>query len=994
MLYLNEFFRSNKAAFLLSRLAALLFLAISSEKACAQNRQIRTVEQFKIDEGLTQNNNDVIEIDSQGKIWVSGPGGTQWSNGREFFAIEKNKTSHGLPSTEQTQMMSLKDGRMLFRTTEGLSFYDPQTHRFEHHACQAIKNEFVKRILLETPTQIWFACVEKIIVVRKKDFLLERKIPLANFKLPSFQALDTLNNTLCIYGDSLAFIDIKKMEISAKIPAPKIIGENKIWGFHLITPKSVAIYFSDQICVYDTRSLLVTKHFNWDPAMRFIKPGCQLQYIRRSAYSYVVAASNQLFEINFKTNTWTQFLTSKGLLFDQGNFTDIGLDSHVIWLTTSTQGVFKMNLFDERVRYFGTGIEAENFIKCIHVSKKSNCVLAGTFEKGLLIFDTLGNLIHRRTLIDERFPNGKTVSAIIDFDADSWLLAMYETGRIYRLYAKDWRIEYVGGNGDKQISYYGEFRKLQDGRILYGEDILIYDGVNFKVDQMAVLSGSVLQTKAGVLWYYRNKSTSIVAKNNVRKDISMPSNARIKQLAEDQHQQVWMATDQGLLLYTEQGEFIRSYTRKDGLPDDQIYALAISQDGAVWFSHNKGLTCLRNNVFVNFPAHFGLQDNEFNSSCVFQSPDGQLFFGGINGITAFYPNDLLNRIRPPQIKIAALRVNDNPFFADSCYWKIDRLDLSYAQHILAIDFFASGMLPYSDYVYQYRVIGVDREWVNAENSGALRYQLDPGSYTIELYAGTKFDSSAKAQKVIQVLVHKPWYQMWWFILCVAMLILLLIWQLVNYINRLRYRKQLQELKIQQELENERQRISRDLHDNMGAYTSALIANVQQLEAKIGASPDLGKMQSNAEQILSSLRETIWVLNNREVSMQSFSDTFKNYCFKVLRNFEDIAFDAEENFSGEEKMSATRAIHLQKILQEGIQNTIKHTQATQIRFLIENTNGLKLTLEDNGLGFSVDSIEKGHGLENMHWRAEKADCTLEIKSLASQGTKITITANQT
>ncbi|MGL4596725.1 MAG: ATP-binding protein [Bacteroidia bacterium] len=971
-----------------------MFLIVCSKQTFAQNYQIRTVEQFKIDEGLIQNNNNNLEIDSEGKIWVSGPGGTQWSNGREFYTIEKSKTSRGLSSTEQTPMMPLKDGRMLFVTTEGLSFYDPQTHRFEHRACTAIKNQYVLQILLETPSQIWFACTGKIIIISKKDFSLEKTIQISIANLITFQATDTLENTLCVYGDSLVFIDIKKTEISRKVPIPKVIEETKLWGFHLLTTTTVAIYYTDQIYVYDTRFLRLTKGMAWSPTMQFNKPGAHLRHTKKSTGNYVVAVSNQLFEVNFNANTYTQFATNKGLIFDQGNFTDICLYENTVWLTTSTQGVFKMNLFDDRVRYFGTEIQAENFIKCIHVSKKNKCVLAGTLEKGLLIFDTLGNLIHRKTIVDERFPNGKTVSAIIDFDETSWLIAMYETGCIYRLYAKDWRIEHVGGEGKQQISYYGEFRKLQDGRILYGEDRLIYDGSKFQVSSIDVLSGNVLQTKAGAWWNYRNNSVSILDKNKVVKNLSMPSNARIKQLVEDQQQRVWMATDQGLLLYSAQGKFIRAYTRKDGLPDDQIYALAVARDGAIWLSHNKGLSCLKNDAFVNFSSHFGLQENEFNSSCVFQCSDGQLFFGGINGITAFYPNDLLNRYAAPQIKIAALRVNDNPFFADSSYWKIDRLDLSYAQHILAIDFFASGILPHADYVYQYRVIGVDKEWVSAGKTGTMRYQLNPGSYNIEFFAGAKFDPTAKAQKVIQVFVQKPWYQTWWFMLCAAILILLVIWQLLNYINRRRYQKQLQELKIQQELEYERQRISRDLHDNMGAYTSALIANVQQLETKIGASTDLKKMQSNAEQILSSLRETIWVLNNREVTMQSFSDTFKNYCFKVLRNFEDIAFDAEEKFSGEEKMSAARAIHLQKILQEGIQNTIKHTQATQIRFLIENTNGLKLTLEDNGAGFSIDSAEKGHGLENMRWRADKADCSIEISSQTGQGTKITITEKQT
>jgi signal transduction histidine kinase len=982
--------RKNKTAFLIFGKAVLFFLMTCSQSVFGQHIQIRTLEQFKIDEGLIQNNNSEIEADSEGKIWVSGPGGTQWSNGKNFFSVEKNQSAKGLPTTERTGMLALRDGRMVFATKDGLSFYSPQTHRFEHHLCSFFKNEETKQILFETPTQFWIACYNKILLVNRKTYLLEKTIFLPDIAIPIFRITDTLSNTLCVFADAIVLIDIAQGTVRQKIAAPAIADVDKKWGFHLLTPNSIAIYISNQIYTYDFLSLNIKLKQTLPAETSVIKPGCNLFAIRQKQDRYIIAFSNHLFSIDFRRDVHTKYTTNKGLIFDQGNFTDICQVGQTIWASTSTQGVLKLNLLDDQVRYFGTSVVSENFIKCMYVDKRNNAVLAGTYEKGILVFDTLGKLRFRENLIDKQFPNGKTISAIIDFDANTWLIAVYETGCIYKIYRETWKIERVAGEGKSQVGYYTAFRKLPDGKIMLGENKLIFDGTRFCDVDMSILGGIVSQTKNGALWLFHGKTITITFPNGTKKITFAPNDAWIKQLVEDQQHQVWAASDRGLLVYSDSGTLIRSYTRKDGLPDDQIYAIAIAQDGTVWISHNKGISYLKQKELVNFPANYGLQENEFNSACVFQCADGQLFFGGTNGITAFYPNDLLARIAPPKIEIAAYRVNDNSFFADSAYWNFDTIDLSYAQHILTIDFFATGVLPPSEYAYQYRVIGVDQEWVNAGKQGTLRYQLRPGIYQIELAAEATFDPQAKPQKIIVVRVRKPWYQSFWFITCVAVFILFILWQLLNYLNHLRYRKQLQELKIQQELENERQRISRDLHDNMGAYTSALIANVQQLENKIGTSSDLQKMQSNAEQILSSLRETIWVLNNREVTMQSFSDTFKNYCFKVLRNFEDIAFDAEENFSGEEKMSAARAIHLQKILQEGIQNTIKHTQATQIRFVIDNTNGLKLRLEDNGAGFLLDASEKGHGLENMNWRAAKADCRIEWSSVIGKGTTIIIT----
>jgi signal transduction histidine kinase len=189
-------------------------------------------------------------------------------------------------------------------------------------------------------------------------------------------------------------------------------------------------------------------------------------------------------------------------------------------------------------------------------------------------------------------------------------------------------------------------------------------------------------------------------------------------------------------------------------------------------------------------------------------------------------------------------------------------------------------------------------------------------------------------------------------------------------------------------ETERQRISRDLHDNMGAYTSALIANVQQLQSNIGQNEQITKMQSNAESILNSLRETIWVLNNKQISLHDFNDGFKNYCFKVLQNFERIDFNATENIQHNPILNASQALHLNKIMQEAVQNCIKHAAATKIEYFIDDTAGITISITDNGKGF-VKGTGKGFGLDNMQWRAKEAGLQIAINTEPMQGTSVTI-----
>jgi two-component system, NarL family, sensor kinase len=194
--------------------------------------------------------------------------------------------------------------------------------------------------------------------------------------------------------------------------------------------------------------------------------------------------------------------------------------------------------------------------------------------------------------------------------------------------------------------------------------------------------------------------------------------------------------------------------------------------------------------------------------------------------------------------------------------------------------------------------------------------------------------------------------------------------------------------IKEAEENERQRISRDLHDSIGAYTTALISNVQQMKSTGQAKEIVEKMEENTSQLLSNLREIIWVLNNKSITLSDLSDTFKSYCFKLTQNFEQINFEAKEEIENNNPLSSVKAIHIYKILQEGFQNILKHSNATKVQFLINSTNNkTTICLHDNGDGFTQSAVKPGNGLENMEWRAKEAEYLFQMETAPGKGTMI-------
>ncbi len=274
-------------------------------------------------------------------------------------------------------------------------------------------------------------------------------------------------------------------------------------------------------------------------------------------------------------------------------------------------------------------------------------------------------------------------------------------------------------------------------------------------------------------------------------------------------------------------------------------------------------------------------------------------------------------------------------------------------------------------------------WLPVSDSLSVSFsRLRPSNYTLQAKTINADGYESPVLTLTTFTVKQPFYYTGWFIATCLLAVTALVWWLVQYFTRRKYR-------IKQQLEGERQRISRDLHDNIGAYTSALIANVQQLKSTTGETGLLLNMEANAQSILQSLRETIWVLNNKETDVQVFSDGFKQYCIKLLRNYEHISFDVKEEIMLKRVLPAATAIHLNKIMQEAVQNSIKHAGADQISYNITCGLPLLIQLSDNGTGFNIAAPSAGNGLENMRWRAAEAGMALTIKSQPGSGTQISI-----
>lgn len=194
-------------------------------------------------------------------------------------------------------------------------------------------------------------------------------------------------------------------------------------------------------------------------------------------------------------------------------------------------------------------------------------------------------------------------------------------------------------------------------------------------------------------------------------------------------------------------------------------------------------------------------------------------------------------------------------------------------------------------------------------------------------------------------------------------------------------------------EAERRRISADLHDNLGAYATAIFSNADELLVADGKTNEsvLQTIKNNADDILNSLNETIWVLNKSAIPLTSLCDRFKNYVAKISSSYPEFLININESIATDTSLSPEAALNILRIMQEAFHNAIRHSRGDSISVDISGGSAITISIADNGEGMVKSKKIGGHGISNMEKRARANDWQLLIQSEAHKGTVVKLIA---
>lgn len=510
-----------------------------------------------------------------------------------------------------------------------------------------------------------------------------------------------------------------------------------------------------------------------------------------------------------------------------------------------------------------------------------------------------------------------------------------------------------------------------------------------------------LATKNGLLVFDKNKELFYGYQNNPKIPNSLRNN-QVNTIFPDPVKPegfLWIGTSGGLNLFDISKQSFTHFTQKEGLPNNVIYGISSDSQDNLWLSTNKGISKYNIKIkkFRNYDTEDGLQSNEFNTAAVFKSAKGELFFGGINGLNYFFPDQINDNPFQPPMGITGVKVysksNKKNEIAEIKEIPIKRNEkITFTPHdeIIIFEFAALDFSSPNKNKYAYKLENFNDNWIYIDNSRTATFtHLPSGNYILKV-KGSNNDGLWNEEGIaipFKVLPH--WAATWWAVAIYILLFLLLFYMIRKYeMKRINMKNELEieqkeynTLKVLDQLKSRffanishefrtpltlisgySENLKEALPTNhIKKQIEGIDQNAKTLLKLINELLDISKLEAGKMTLKLSQQNMVLFLKNLFFSIESFSE--KRH---ISLNFVSDETDIQVVFD-EEKM--------EKIMMNIISNALKFTPENgEITLTIQRKNRdfLSICICDNGVGIEKDSIPN---IFDRFYQADNSDTRL-------------------
>ncbi len=483
------------------------------------------------------------------------------------------------------------------------------------------------------------------------------------------------------------------------------------------------------------------------------------------------------------------------------------------------------------------------------------------------------------------------------------------------------------------------------------------------------------------------------------------SNNKVSVIHKDKANRIWVATfGGGVNLLSEDEKTFRHFTMKDGLPNNIINGALEDEENNIWFSTNNGLSKINSQNFSiqNYSATHGVAAIEFNLGSFAKNRKGYFFFGGVEGISYFIPSEIkINNVKP---KIA---ITDFKLFNKSRKDLLakDEIILNYNENFFGFEIAALIFENPSENKYAYKLEGLNEDWVFIDKRRSLDFSyIEPGEYILKVKATNEDNIWSDEVVIAKIKIIPPFWKTAWFIALTIFISIFIIVMIVRSYIRKKYQERIAALEkeklILEERTKTRDKIARDLHDDLASTVSS--AGLFLHSAKQLIKKDVETAQQYLEKSSSILNEAEQSMSDIVWSVSPSYDTLHNLSLRIKILAGELCEANEINLhfesSGEMELPISEDIrrNLYLAVKEVLANAVKHSKAKELKIAVEIVNGkIAFEISDNGKGFSFESKEEklgGNGLKNIRKRCNEIGAEVEIFSKINEGTKVRIEYN--
>lgn len=443
----------------------------------------------------------------------------------------------------------------------------------------------------------------------------------------------------------------------------------------------------------------------------------------------------------------------------------------------------------------------------------------------------------------------------------------------------------------------------------------------------------------------------------------------------DQEGCFWLATERnGLCRYNLKSGDKTWYTKEKGICDNTVYCTLQSNDGRIWAATNYGLSVIdfRANTVNNYFEEDGIVNNEFNTNSYHKTNNGEIYFGGMKGVTRIIPHLLSPRqIFDPfvfsSITIAGVNKSDSLILSNLS----DSMNVTLPNHSRFINVKFSLMNFSSKNRYEFRLQNVDSTWTNLGNSSSIIYNsLDPGLYTLQVRAWDEIGNLSPQFITLFIEVEQYFYLKWWFILLLV-LVFIFLTGLIFYIiyrNKIKNMDRIAEVRL---------KIASDLHDQVGGLLNKTASQAELVNANSTKdSESLNKIATNSRSALNTMHDILWNLDPRNDNPESLVRRMNEYAHKMMEDTNSYELNLGDLKKIEMNHEVRQTINI--VFNEAINNVVKHAPNQKVEVnATKHANGLTLSISNTG-PFELNEDHTGQGLRNMKMRIEKIGGSFEIE----------------